>query len=103
MSLYLKGSEFSSCINSGKVVVMEFTAAWCGPCKAMAAPFEALEREYPNLIFVKIDLDEEREIAEQCEITSVPTFLVYKHAQLVDLVKGADVTMLKSMVARHAK
>lgn len=91
--------EYRSLIASGKVVVF-FTASWCGPCKAISPDFYELQNIYGmGIAFVKLDVDENWEIANAEGITSVPTFKFYKNAKKVyqDLC-GDNLTLLRNGV-----
>ena len=69
----------------------------------MVAPhFEALSKEYTNVIFVKVDVDKQDKIAQMCGVRAMPTFQFFKGGQKVDELKGADVATLKSKVAALA-
>ncbi len=77
-------------INADMPVVVDFWAPWCGPCKAMAPVFEELATEYASRVkFVKLNTEEEPQVAAQFQITSIPTLLVFQGGQLVDGAVGA--------------
>jgi len=76
-------------INNEKPVVLDFFAEWCGPCRQMAPGFAELAAELKNShIFGKIDIDEERELAVNHGITSIPTLVFYKNGKQVGSVSG---------------
>ncbi|XP_069867566.1 thioredoxin domain-containing protein 8 isoform X1 [Dipodomys merriami] len=68
-----------------KLVVVEFSAKWCGPCKAMCPIFHAMSLRYKNVLFANVDVDDAQELAETCHIKGVPTFQMFKKAQKVTL------------------
>eukprot|EP00307_Rebecca_sp_RCC1486_P014310 CAMPEP_0119410890 /NCGR_PEP_ID=MMETSP1335-20130426/3783_1 /TAXON_ID=259385 /ORGANISM="Chrysoculter rhomboideus, Strain RCC1486" /LENGTH=144 /DNA_ID=CAMNT_0007435483 /DNA_START=12 /DNA_END=446 /DNA_ORIENTATION=- len=85
----------------GKAVVVDFTATWCGPCKRIAPVFEQLQAEFPHVVFVKVDVDENQETAMACGISAMPTFKAYKNQQEVGMVRGADEAGLRALVQQH--
>ncbi|KAJ0408097.1 hypothetical protein ATCC90586_006068 [Pythium insidiosum] len=87
---------------SGKTLVVDFWATWCGPCVKIAPFFEELSGKYSSAIFVKVDVDEAEDVAADQSITAMPTFKVFKKGQCVDELTGAIQTALESMVAKHA-
>ena len=87
MTQYItKLEDFNTLIKSDKLVVIDFTATWCGPCKMISPKFQELETKYPNCIFRKVDVDESQEISEQCSISAMPTFHLYKNGIMLALV-----------------
>jgi thioredoxin 1 len=85
-----------------KVIVVDFTASWCGPCKLMAPVFAELSRKFGQLVFVKVDVDEVQEVAAQYEVRAMPTFLFIKDGQQIDKVVGADKNELERKCNRYA-
>ena len=84
-------SEFkSSVLESDQPVVVDFYATWCGPCKAVSPIIEALSQSYDGKVkFVKIDIDDANDVAANCNITGVPTLVLYKDGQEVGRKVGA--------------
>jgi len=82
--------------NAGsKLVVVDFFATWCGPCKNIAPFIEELETKYPNADFLKVDVEKCPNLAERLGITAMPTFIFYKNREKVTTVRGANPTVLE--------
>jgi len=74
-----------------KITVIDFTATWCGPCKQIKPIFEQLAKDYTNLNFVKVDIDDARDVALDFSISSVPTFVFLKGGEeMTPRFSGAD-------------
>ena len=69
-------------------VVIDFYADWCGPCKMLAPVYEELATELPEVFFGKINVEEERQAAEQFDVRSVPTILIFRDGNAVDTTHG---------------
>ena len=80
-------------------VLVDFTASWCGPCKKIGPYFEELATKYPDVIFVKIDVDDLDDVAAECGISAMPTFQLYSNGVKVQEMTGADETKLAAMAA----
>ncbi|KAJ3075320.1 hypothetical protein HDU98_008568 [Podochytrium sp. JEL0797] len=95
-------AQFAETIASAepsKLVVVDFTASWCGPCKAIKPFYAELASKHRHVSFVTVDIDQLKETAGKNQITSVPTFQFYKAGALVATMKGADPTQLQASFA----
>merc|ERR1719402_1396765 len=84
-----------------KLVVIYFYATWCGPCHAIAPQVEAMVTDLPEVLFLKVDIDECEEAAQKYNISAMPTFILVKNQEKVDETVGADAQKLKKMILRH--
>eukprot|EP01123_Difflugia_compressa_P002067 TRINITY_DN1278_c1_g1_i1.p1 TRINITY_DN1278_c1_g1~~TRINITY_DN1278_c1_g1_i1.p1 ORF type:complete len:113 (+),score=18.33 TRINITY_DN1278_c1_g1_i1:30-341(+) len=91
--------EFDEIIKSNTLVVCDFTASWCGPCRKIAPDFEQLAKQHPFIKFLKIDIDENAPLATRFDISSVPTFYFFKNGERVDEMKGANSELLQQKVS----
>nr|KAJ0188609.1 hypothetical protein LSAT_V11C900475090 [Lactuca sativa] len=87
---------------SNQLVILYFTATWCGPCRFMAPLYAKLAEKHRKVVFLKIDIDEVRDVAAQWNISSVPSFFFTKNGKEIDKVVGADKTSLESKIAKYA-
>lgn len=86
---HITKSTFESMVlKSEKPVILDFWATWCGPCQMMAPILEELDRERPDLVVGKIDVDEEMELAMQFKVVSIPTILLMKDGKVAGKVVG---------------
>ncbi|KAL5231479.1 hypothetical protein ABZP36_030255 [Zizania latifolia] len=85
-----------------KLVVIDFTASWCGPCRIIAPVFADLAKKHPNVVFLKVDVDELKPIAEQFSVEAMPTFLFMNEGDVKDRVVGAVKDDLTRKVELHA-
>ena len=74
----------------GKKVLVDYWAKWCGPCKSLIPRLENLESQYPDITFVKVDVDENQSEAMSLGIRSVPTIMIYNGETLVNRSTGAN-------------
>ena len=100
----VKGTgDFDSLVKAskGKLIVVDFTASWCGPCKMIAPAYEELSSEYTESVFCKVDVDEVPDIAQRYEVMAMPTFLFLKNGEVVDRFSGASVEKLRDTIISH--
>ena len=82
-------ANFDELLSSNKVVVADFWATWCGPCKAMGPSIDELSAEYEGKALIgKVDVEENNDLAEKYAIRSVPTIIFFKDGEMVDKVVG---------------
>lgn len=94
-------AEFEELIKGQKVVAVDFTATWCGPCKMIGPKFEAMAETFPSIEFVKVDVDELDDVSQGAGISAMPTFQIYKGGVKVDELVGASEKKLEEMLAKH--
>jgi len=85
----------------GKLVVVDFFATWCGPCKVIAPQVEELEKTMPNVVFLKVDVDECEDVAMQYKVSAMPTFMFFKNGDKLEDFAGANLQKLKDTIAKH--
>eukprot|EP00520_Triparma_pacifica_P002957 CAMPEP_0118654750 /NCGR_PEP_ID=MMETSP0785-20121206/12557_1 /TAXON_ID=91992 /ORGANISM="Bolidomonas pacifica, Strain CCMP 1866" /LENGTH=103 /DNA_ID=CAMNT_0006547433 /DNA_START=19 /DNA_END=330 /DNA_ORIENTATION=+ len=94
-------SDFASEISKSCLTVCDFTATWCGPCQMIAPIFAKLSDEYGGVNFVKVDVDELDDVAQEQGVSAMPTFMFYKDGVKVDDFCGASEGMLKERIEKH--
>jgi len=88
-TLHLDTKSFQEVLSSGKPVLADFFATWCGPCKMMSPIVDEIAQLFEGKAIVgKIDVDENMELAEEYGISTVPSFLFFKHGELVHSFSG---------------
>ncbi len=90
MAKVASNTNFSQLLESDKLVVVDFWATWCGPCRMLSPILDEVEEEMAGKIeVVKVNVDDADEIAAQYRIMSIPTLLFFKNGQVVDKTVGA--------------
>ena len=86
---HLSKANFNEKTNSAdQVVVVDFFATWCGPCKMLAPAVERMAELHPEAHFYKVDIDEEMDLASRFQVMSVPTLIYFKNGQEVNKTVG---------------
>lgn len=102
--------HFTNVINNedfqDKLLIFDFTASWCGPCKNIAPIFKEISNNelYKNsCLFFKVDVDKCDDVAEYCDITGMPTFLFYKGSKQIDSFSGANQHKIIKTIHKYIK
>lgn len=103
MVKHIDDKDFSvEVLDENGVVVVDFWANWCGPCKMIAPVIDELASEMQNVKFVKVDVDKSPSVAGQFKIASIPTLMMFKNGKPVDTLVGfRPKTALEEAIRRH--
>lgn len=85
----LTGQNFEETVLGHDIVLVDFWASWCGPCRQFAPVYEAASEAHPELVFGSVDTEAERDLAAAAQITSIPTLMAFKEGTLVFSQAGA--------------
>lgn len=88
-AITLNAENFERMIAENELVLVDFWAAWCGPCRQFAPIYEAASEQHPDIVFGSIDTESERALAAAANITSIPTLMAFKNGSLVFAQPGA--------------
>lgn len=84
--------------SAGQLVVIDFTATWCGPCQMIAPIFKKMSNTYGDVVFLKVDVDKNAETAANYNVSAMPTFIFIKGGVVVERVMGADPNKLEAAI-----
>ena len=110
----VNGEQFEAVIRDNEIVIIDFWASWCAPCKQFAQVYERVAAQYEHILFAKINIEEESELAEVFHIRSIPHLIVFKQGiviyseagsmpestlkELVQQALDADVSAIKAQL-----
>ncbi len=84
-------ADFDELLKSENLLVVDFTATWCGPCRLVAPLMDQLSQEYQETIkVIKIDVDKDKPLARKYEVRTIPAVLFFKNGELVETIKGVS-------------
>ena len=85
----LTADDFNDTIADNDIVLVDFWATWCGPCRAFAPTFTKSSEQHPDIVFGKVDTEAQEELAAAAEIRAIPTLMAFKNGHLVFNQAGA--------------
>ena len=85
----LTKENFEQIITGNDMVLVDFWAPWCGPCRSFAPVFEAASEKYPDVVFAKVNTEDEQEIAAHFQIRSIPTLMIFREKVIIFSQPGA--------------
>jgi thioredoxin 1 len=113
----LTAATFEQTVAENDIVLVDFWAAWCGPCRMFAPVYETASAFHPDLVFGKVDTETERDLAAAARIMSIPTLMVFREGiliyaqpgampaqalhELIGAVKAADMDAVRAELAEH--
>jgi thioredoxin 1 len=85
----LTKENFEQTVTENDFVIVDYWAPWCGPCRSFAPTYEKVSEEFPNIVFAKVNTEDEQEIAAQFGIRSIPTLMIFREKIIIYSEAGA--------------
>lgn len=100
----LNARNFEQTIRDHDFVMVDFWAPWCGPCRSFAPIYEKVSQDFPNVVFAKVNTDEEQAIAAHFQIRSIPTLMIFRDQIIIFAQAGAlPEGMLRDLISRASE
>jgi thioredoxin 1 len=109
--------NFNEIITDNEFVIVDFWAPWCGPCKGFAPVYEELSEKYPDLVFAKVNTEDQQQLAGEFQIRSIPTLMIFREQiilfsqpgalqgsqleQVIEQAKGLDMEEVKKDIEKQ--
>ncbi len=88
-TIALTKDNFNDTVEKNDTIIIDFWASWCGPCKSFAPTFEAASENHEDVVFAKVNTEEQQELAQACNIRSIPTLMIFREQILLYSQAGA--------------
>jgi thioredoxin 1 len=99
MSVHIHNiQDFNSLLETNKLVIVKFSATWCGPCRVITSTVEQHAKNFPEICFMSVDVDECEYIAEKYSVRAMPTFISIVNGISLSAFSGADKSKLNDMI-----
>jgi len=102
-TMELTKDNFEQTVNGNPIVIVDFWAPWCGPCRGFAPVFEKASENHPDIVFAKVNSDEQQELAGSFNIRSIPTLMVFREKVILFQQAGALPGQALDQVLTQAK
>ena len=86
--IHLNSENFEAAVSENEVIIIDFYANWCGPCRMLGEVLEEVSSTHPEVVIGKVNVDENRALAMKFQVRSIPQLYVYKNGQMVKNISG---------------